>query len=276
VVIAALSRLVDKSLVTVDEGDGSGPDEARYRLLDTVREYAAARLDDDGETAALRDRHLDHFLALAERAEPELERDQDRWRARLEAERGNLRAALEWGLAATPDPDGVEHGLHTFTVDSLEALAGLAARHESFAEAVRLLAASDAARERMGGARPPIDQPAHDAVVAAATPALGPGGFDEVWAEGTALSLDDAVAYARRARGSRNRPSTGWASLTPTELDVVRLVAEGLTNPEIGERLFVSRATVKTHLSHVYAKLGVANRTELATQAAAHLHRHGT
>jgi DNA-binding CsgD family transcriptional regulator len=127
----------------------------------------------------------------------------------------------------------------------------------------------------MGGARPPIDQPAHDAVVDAATTALGPAGFDEVWAEGTALSLDDAVAYARRARGSRNRPSTGWASLTPTELDVVRLVAEGLTNPEIGERLFVSRATVKTHLSHMYTKLGVANRTELATQAAAHLHRHG-
>ncbi|GAB3872852.1 hypothetical protein GCM10029964_011990 [Kibdelosporangium lantanae] len=45
---------------------------------------------------------------------------------------------------------------------------------------------------------------------------------------------------------------------------------EGLNNPEIGARLFMSRGTVKTHLSHVYAKLGVANRTELATLAAAH------
>ena len=59
----------------------------------------------------------------------------------------------------------------------------------------------------------------------------------------------------------------GWASLTPTELDVVSLVAEGLTNPEIGSRLFISRATVKTHLSHVYAKLDVSNRTELAALA---------
>jgi len=46
---------------------------------------------------------------------------------------------------------------------------------------------------------------------------------------------------------------------------VVRLVVDGLNNPEIGRRLFMSRGTVKAHLSHVYAKLGVANRTELAT-----------
>ena len=44
----------------------------------------------------------------------------------------------------------------------------------------------------------------------------------------------------------------------------MRLAVDGLTNPEIGARLFMSRSTVKTHLSHVYAKLGVANRTELA------------
>jgi DNA-binding NarL/FixJ family response regulator len=44
-------------------------------------------------------------------------------------------------------------------------------------------------------------------------------------------------------------------------------VVDGLSNPEIGSRLFMSRGTVKTHLSHIYAKLGVANRTELATLA---------
>jgi DNA-binding CsgD family transcriptional regulator len=97
--------------------------------------------------------------------------------------------------------------------------------------------------------------------------ALGHEAFSALWAEGANLSLDDAVAYARRSRGTRDRPSAGWASLTPTELDVVRLVAEGLTNPEIGSRLFISRATVKTHLSHVYAKLDVSNRTELAALA---------
>jgi DNA-binding CsgD family transcriptional regulator len=122
----------------------------------------------------------------------------------------------------------------------------------------------------MGYPRPSIDRPDHEATVARLRAALGDEGFAVMWAEGANLTLDDAVAYARRARGTRNRPSTGWASLTPTELDVVRLVAEGLTNPEIGSRLFISRATVKTHLSHVYAKLDVSNRTELAALASAH------
>ena len=161
----------------------------------------------------------------------------------------------------------VDHGLRTFMVDNLDALAELAGRAESFAEAVRLLAASDAARAAMGYPRPPIDRAQHEAIVARLRAALGDRAFADLWAEGAGLSLDDAVAYARRARGTRDRPSTGWASLTPTELDVVRLVAEGLTNPEIGSRLFISRATVKTHLSHVYAKLDVSNRTELAALA---------
>lgn len=51
----------------------------------------------------------------------------------------------------------------------------------------------------------------------------------------------------------------------PAELEIVRLTVDGLSNPEIGARLYMSRSTVKTHLSHVYAKLGVANRAELAS-----------
>jgi DNA-binding CsgD family transcriptional regulator len=163
----------------------------------------------------------------------------------------------------------LDHGLRTFMVDNLDALARLAARAESFAEAVRLLAASDGARAAMVYPRPPIDRSEHEATLARLGKALGDQAFSDLWADGASLSLDDAVAYARRARGTRDRPATGWASLTPTELDVVGLVAEGLTNPEIGSRLFISRATVKTHLSHVYAKLDVSNRTELAALASA-------
>ena len=87
------------------------------------------------------------------------------------------------------------------------------------------------------------------------------------------MNLRETIDYARRARGPRGRPASGWASLTPTEQSVVRLAAEGLNNPDIGSRLFMSRSTVKTHLSHVYAKLGVTNRTELAAMAATHLDR---
>ena len=79
--------------------------------------------------------------------------------------------------------------------------------------------------------------------------------------------MDEAVACARRGRGERQRPQFGWEALTPAERDVVRLVAEGHSNAEIARRLFVSVSTVKTHLSHVYAKLPVEGRTDLAAQA---------
>ena len=70
-----------------------------------------------------------------------------------------------------------------------------------------------------------------------------------------------------RARGERKRPSSGWDSLTPTELRIVTLVAAGLTNPQIAERASIARGTVKVHLSHIFAKLSVTTRAELATQA---------
>ena len=165
----------------------------------------------------------------------------------------------------------VGSGLRTFYADSLDALARQAARAESFTEAARLYAASDAARHEMGYPRPPVNRWDHDTAVAALRSALGDTGLDTAWSEGAALSLDDAVAYATRTRGARGRPTTGWASLTPTELKVVALAVEGLTNPDIAGRLFMSRDTVKTHLSHVYAKLDVTNRTELATLASARL-----
>jgi DNA-binding CsgD family transcriptional regulator len=70
----------------------------------------------------------------------------------------------------------------------------------------------------------------------------------------------------RGARGARNRPEFGWQSLTPTELTVADLVADGLSNPQIGERLFISRRTVQAHLAHVFAKLGISSRVQLAAE----------
>ncbi|HWO92329.1 MAG TPA: LuxR C-terminal-related transcriptional regulator, partial [Methylomirabilota bacterium] len=64
--------------------------------------------------------------------------------------------------------------------------------------------------------------------------------------------------------------ATGWASLTPSELEIARLVGQHLSNPEIAARLFVSRATVKTHLVHVFAKVGVDSRSALAAEALRH------
>ena len=74
-------------------------------------------------------------------------------------------------------------------------------------------------------------------------------------------------------RSSRRRPTNGWDSLTRTELAVVRLVTEGRSNPEIAARLFISRHTVETHVRHVFDKLGVRSRAEVAAQA---VRRHQT
>ncbi len=75
-------------------------------------------------------------------------------------------------------------------------------------------------------------------------------------------------AGLRPARQRRTQaPGHGWDSLTPTELQVVDLVAQGLTNPQIAERLLMSRATVKTHVSHCLTKLGMATRSEIAAEA---------
>ena len=97
---------------------------------------------------------------------------------------------------------------------------------------------------------------------------LGDDSFAQAWEQGQALSLDDAVAYAARRGGGRKRPAAGWASLTPTELEVARLVGDGLRNDAIAQRLFIAPGTVKVHLSHIFTKLGITSRAELAAQAA--------
>jgi predicted ATPase/DNA-binding CsgD family transcriptional regulator len=152
-------------------------------------------------------------------------------------------------------------------LESLEALAALAAQQDSGAEAVRLLAAASAVRANMGLPRSPAAAAAVGHALAQARTILDDGAYVAAEDEGSALTLGAAVAYARRGRGARRRPSAGWASLTPTELQVVRLAAEGLSNPEIASRLFIARGTVKTHMTHVFAKLGQTTRAGLAAEA---------
>jgi predicted ATPase/class 3 adenylate cyclase/DNA-binding CsgD family transcriptional regulator len=154
--------------------------------------------------------------------------------------------------------------------DTLECLATLSAGAGSHREAARLFGAAAAIRERTGIVRFKVWDAGYAASVVGLRNTMDEKDFDAAWAEGAALSTEAAIAYAQRGRGERRRPASGWASLTPTELDVVRLVSEGLGNNDIATRLFVSPRTVQSHLTHVYAKLGLTSRVQLVQEAARH------
>lgn len=179
-------------------------------------------------------------------------------RAEHLAERAGLLAAADPVAATDLHRQALrlrsEHGLVLGCIDSLEALAVLAGTAE---RAGLLFGAADRARTETGclAGRPELPAGAEFAV-----------GLDR----GRALTLEQAVGRALAARARADRPGSGWASLTPAERSVVELAVRGLSNPEIAAELFIGRGTVKTHLAHVYAKLGVANRTGLARSAAEH------
>lgn len=145
--------------------------------------------------------------------------------------------------------------------DALDLLARLTAERGDEDRAARLLGATEQARADLGIAPGPL-------VAAHRAAALERAGhLDEAHREGRGLSLDDAVAYARRGRGERGRPTAGWAALTEAELGVLDLTVGGLRNAEVAEQLFVSVNTVKSHLKSIYRKLDVSNRAQLAAAA---------
>jgi predicted ATPase/DNA-binding SARP family transcriptional activator len=99
-ILDLLSNLVDKSLVV---SEAEAPDVVRYRMLESVRQYAREQLEESEETKTMRRHHVSFFLALAKEAEPGLTgAQQQAWADRLEAEHDNLRAALSWSLENEP------------------------------------------------------------------------------------------------------------------------------------------------------------------------------
>jgi DNA-binding CsgD family transcriptional regulator len=216
-------------------------------------------------------------LGRLEEARGRIETEADEfWGAEAQA----LRASAETVLTRLEgDPAAAEQvghdalvahhrgGFRREVVHTLEALAGLAAEQDSFVECARLAGAAQAIRDEMGYVlRWPYEEDLRSADFARARATIGDDEFDAALADGQSLDEETAISFAQRARGERKRPTSGWNSLTPTELDVVRLVASGLTNKEVARELLMGAETVKTHLSHVYDKLGVRTRAALASE----------
>jgi DNA-binding CsgD family transcriptional regulator/tetratricopeptide (TPR) repeat protein len=167
----------------------------------------------------------------------------------------------------------------------LVGLARLVASQAQPARAARLLGAAEAHREAIGYVIPPAERAEHEAGVAAVRAALGESPFASAWAAGRALSVEEAVTDALRAdeepmaSATSGRPaSTSGAAqtalparLTAREVEVLRLIAAGHSNPEIAEALVLSIHTVERHTVNLYAKIGARGRPD----AIAFAHRHG-
>ena len=141
-------------------------------------------------------------------------------------------------------------------------------------QAARWLGAVAALDEVMGSSAFPSERESQQRTRAACRAALGEAAFAVAWAAGRALRAEEAIAEAMAIEAPTRSsavavPAAATAlGLTPRETDVVRLVAEGRSNPEIAAALFVSPRTVEWHLANVLRKLGLPSRAAVAAHAA--------
>ena len=162
----------------------------------------------------------------------------------------------------------VTHGNTRVVACDLVDLAGVAEVLGQGERAVRLLGAAEALLETIGVSRPDSDRPYYDRLVSRVRSGVDEDTFGGAWAAGRTLTRDDAVAEANAIAAEAteafpaSRPPNAGAryGLSVREVDVLRLIAEGMTDREIGETLFISRRTVTTHVTSILNKLGVETR----------------
>jgi predicted ATPase/DNA-binding CsgD family transcriptional regulator len=184
--------------------------------------------------------------------------------ARADGEHERAAELAQQAVAAAPDdPFG-----QSTVLECLAVLAAVQADGDQHELAVRLAGALAACADGAGMRQPPSVRALIDPVLRTCREVLGADRYASAWSQGQGLDLADAVGYVTRGRGPRSRPALGWQSLTPTELAVARAAADGLSNPQIATRMFISRRTVTTHLTSIFRKLGISSRAELAARAA--------
>jgi predicted ATPase/DNA-binding CsgD family transcriptional regulator len=193
-------------------------------------------------------------------------------------QQGNHRAAARWfAEALTSIPRLGESWNGAYHVPSFEGLASAASATGAHELAARFLGASATVLGSTGFRLPPILETHHQRTVAAAQAALGADAFRAAWAAGATLSPDELVAAATAlaedagpGASPARTPGAHPSGLTDRELEVLRLVAAGLTAPQIAEQLFLSPRTVHAHTAAIYRKLDVNTRGEAVRYAVEH------
>jgi non-specific serine/threonine protein kinase len=165
----------------------------------------------------------------------------------------------------------------TDVIQELLALAGSLGALGDPLRAAHVFGAAHAFLERSGTLIDPSDQPEHDRNMAFVRAQLGEAAFDAAWAEGQAMTFDQAVAYAQTAFDSAGlaapppQPAGDFRSasdLTRRERDVALRVAEGKSNRAIAEELVITERTVEGHVSNILAKRGFRARAQIAAWVA--------
>jgi non-specific serine/threonine protein kinase len=155
--------------------------------------------------------------------------------------------------------------------ECLEGFAAAAAARRQVRRAARLLGAAAALRETSGAPLPSAERKQVEGVVRRIEERLNPDALTREQSAGRAMTLAQAVEYALAREGAADavrRPVS--EVLTEREREVAQLVARGLTNRQIAARLLLARRTVGTHLEHIFAKLGVQARAEVAVWITRH------
>jgi len=152
---------------------------------------------------------------------------------------------------------------------TVEGLAVVVAEQGETTWAVRLLAAAAALRDSLGAPLPPVCRADYERFLVAARAQLGEQAFAVAWAEGQSMTWEQALAVRVPVTIPSEIPSTppakspptGPSGLTGREVEVLRLLAQGLTDAQIAEQLVISPRTVNTHLRAIYGKIQVSSRS---------------
>jgi DNA-binding CsgD family transcriptional regulator len=189
--------------------------------------------------------------------------------AQAERDQERARDLLEEGLELSAELGNDADVAHCF-----DGLAAVAAAEGMMVRAARLWGAEEALLERMEAAVYTYvpDRSLHRSQVEAARARLDEEAFEAAWAGGRAMSLGQAIECAldRSTTPETAVPETYPAGLSAREVEVLRLVAHGMTNSQVAEKLFISSRTVNWHLGSIYRKLGFNSRTEATRFAVEH------